>query len=362
MSQKSVRLERITKLFDHRPVLDDLSIDVDAGEFLVVLGPSGCGKTTLLNIIAGLEDVDRGRVFIGLRDVSGLEPKQRNVAMVFQSLALYPTMSVARNIGFALKVAGMSSSEVRARVVEVAKLLRIEHLLERKPDKLSGGERQRVAIGRALVRDPAVILLDEPLSNLDSNMRCELRTELKRLHREHGRTTLYVTHDQTEAMTLGTRIAVLDRGRVQQCDVPRTVYERPVNTTVAGLLGSPPMRLLTGRLFSSEIGPCLRTDASTSLPLPGLGVAAADGRPVVVGIRPEHVQPVASDASGAIEGSVTSIEMTGVDAFLSIVLPCGEVTARVPSASIGSGLSRLHVRIDAGKVSLFCPGSGNRLI
>lgn len=240
----ALELRRLNKSFGDLRVVDDVDLQVEAGEFLVLVGPSGCGKSTLLRLIAGLEDEDSGNLWIDGRDVGGLEPWQRDVAMVFQNYALYPHMSVAKNVGFPLRIAKMSKAETATRVNEACELLGIQELLDRKPAQLSGGQQQRVALARALVRRPKLFLFDEPLSNVDAKLRAEMRAELSRLHARLGATMVYVTHDQVEAMTLGTRIAVLHQGRVQQIGTPLEVFQKPANAFVATFMGSPPMNLL----------------------------------------------------------------------------------------------------------------------
>ncbi len=242
----SVTFDKTTRIFpgQDRPAVDKLELHVEDGEFLVLVGPSGCGKSTSLRMLAGLEEVDEGRLLIGDEDVTDLPPKDRDIAMVFQNYALYPHMTVAENMGFALKIAGESKSEIASRVLDAAKMLDIEEYLSRKPKALSGGQRQRVAMGRAIVRSPRVFLMDEPLSNLDAKLRVQTRTQIAQLQRRLGTTTVYVTHDQVEAMTMGDRVAVLKDGILQQCAAPREMYDRPANLFVAGFLGSPSMNLM----------------------------------------------------------------------------------------------------------------------
>ena len=363
MNRNSIRLQGIGKAFGRSAVLDQLSLDIEAGEFLVILGPSGCGKSTLLNIVAGLETATAGRVLIGDRDVTNLEPGERDIAMVFQTFALYPTMSVRRNIGFALAIAGVASSVVAAKVAEIARMLHIEHLLDHRPSQLSGGQQQRVAIGRALARSPAALLLDEPLSNLDAKLRTELRAELRRLHEDNRRTTLYVTHDQLEAMTLATRIAVLNAGRIQQCDRPSVVYNQPANLFVAAFIGAPAMTFVAGRLRSSNGTLAMSTDQGQQLPLPGLVCPPrwVDGPDLVCGFRPEHVELVNSNADGSIRVRVASTESTGPDLYASLRVGEQTLTARVPSHSTLQARQEISVRIDGAAVNLFHPGSGLRL-
>ncbi len=295
----SVDVRGLNLSFDTVSVLQNLNLFAEDGEFLVLLGPSGCGKSTLLNCIAGLQDVDDGQVFIGGENVTWAEPKDRGIGMVFQSYALYPQMTVEKNLSFSLRVAGMNKSEIRSRVERAADILQIQSLLHRKPVALSGGQRQRVAIGRALVRDVSVFLFDEPLSNLDAKLRTDLRVELKRLHRRLGNTMIYVTHDQIEALTLADRIAILKDGVIQQMDAPKAIYNRPVNRFVAGFMGSPSMNFLEGTLEHVRDQWVFRCDSA-----PSQGVAPHDiplqryeftakpvvGQAVEFGIRPEHVE------------------------------------------------------------------------
>src|ERR1700729_2668792 len=251
----SVTLHRATRRYSgaDRPAVDRLDLSVGDGEFVVLVGPSGCGKTTSLRMIAGLEAVDSGRILIGTRDVTDADPKDRDVAMVFQNYALYPHMNVAQNMGFALKIARLTKSEILERVLDAARLLALEPYLDRKPKDLSGGQRQRVAMGRAIVRRPQVFLMDEPLSNLDAKLRVQMRIEIARLQQRLGTTTVYVTHDQTEAMTLGDRVAVMRGGLVQQVDAPQRLYEEPANLFVAGFIGSPPMNLTPVRVSADRV-------------------------------------------------------------------------------------------------------------
>ncbi|MSO63819.1 MAG: sugar ABC transporter ATP-binding protein [Actinobacteria bacterium] len=284
------------------PAVDKLNLTVNDGEFLVLVGPSGCGKSTSLRMLAGLEEVDTGRILIGDRDVTNVAPKDRDIAMVFQSYALYPHMTVAENMGFALKIAGTAKAERERRVLEAAKLLDLEPYLERKPKALSGGQRQRVAMGRAIVREPQVFLMDEPLSNLDAKLRVATRTQIAALQRRLGITTVYVTHDQVEAMTMGDRVAVLKDGLLQQVDTPRNLYDNPSNAFVAGFIGSPAMNLLNTPIVGGK----------AMLGSLGIAVPASAGNEVTVGIRPEGFTP----ASDGFHVLVEVVEELGSDAFV----------------------------------------------
>ena len=284
------------------PAVDKLNLTVQDGEFLVLVGPSGCGKSTSLRMLAGLEEIDGGRILIGDRDVTNVAPKDRDIAMVFQSYALYPHMTVAENMGFALKIAGVDKAEREKRVREAAKLLDLEPYLERKPKALSGGQRQRVAMGRAIVREPQVFLMDEPLSNLDAKLRVATRTQIAALQRRLGITTVYVTHDQVEAMTMGDRVAVMKDGLLQQVDTPRNLYDNPANAFVAGFIGSPAMNLLLAPVSG---GKAKMGDLNIDVP-------AAAGSSVIVGIRPEGWAP----ATTGFHVLVEVVEELGSDAFV----------------------------------------------
>ena len=285
-----------------KPAVDKLDLTINDGEFLVLVGPSGCGKSTSLRMLAGLEEIDTGSIRIGDKDVTNVAPKDRDIAMVFQSYALYPHMSVAENMGFALKIAGIAKEERDRRVREAAKLLDLEDYLDRKPKALSGGQRQRVAMGRAIVREPQVFLMDEPLSNLDAKLRVATRTQIAALQRRLGITTVYVTHDQVEAMTMGDRVAVLKDGILQQVDTPRNLYEKPQNVFVAGFIGSPAMNLLTASVSGGK----------AMLGNLGIAVSSTAGSSVTVGIRPEGLAPV----QVGLEVLVEVVEELGSDAYV----------------------------------------------
>ncbi len=311
-----VELKRVSKTFGSVEVVHDVSLAIEQGEFAVFLGPSGCGKSTLLRMIAGLEETSSGEISIGDMDVTDAEPGDRGVAMVFQSYALYPHMTVAANMSFGLRMAHRPRAEIEEKVARAAKILQLEDYLQRKPRQLSGGQRQRVAIGRAIVRNPKVFLFDEPLSNLDAELRVQMRVEIAKLHKLLGNTTIYVTHDQTEALTMADRIVVLRAGKIEQVGAPLTVYEDPQNAFVAGFLGSPRMNLVTatalgGRRFAA---------CGTEMDLP-IGTSVAAGTKVTLGIRPEHLE--APDGI-ALEVSVDVVERLGSTSFLHARTPGGE--------------------------------------
>ena len=303
----SVTFEQATRQFPgtERPALDRLDLVVGDGEFVVLVGPSGCGKTTSLRMVAGLETVDAGRIRIGDRDVTRVEPKDRDVAMVFQNYALYPHLTVAQNMGFALKIAKTPKPEIRERVLAAAELLDLQPFLDRKPKDLSGGQRQRVAMGRAIVRRPQVFLMDEPLSNLDAKLRVQTRNQIAALQRQLGTTTVYVTHDQVEAMTMGDRVAVLRDGVLQQCATPRELYRNPDNVFVAGFIGSPAMNLFTLPIVDSSV-------SLGDWPIPVPREIVASTSEVVVGVRPEHLEL----GNLGVEMEVDVVEELGADAYL----------------------------------------------
>jgi multiple sugar transport system ATP-binding protein len=349
----SVSVRELRLNYGSVEVLKTLNLDIAEGEFLVLLGPSGCGKSTLLNCIAGLLDITDGQIFIKGKNVTWLEPKDRGIGMVFQSYALYPQMTVEKNLSFGLQVAGLAKSDIAARIKRASEILQIEPLLQRKPSALSGGQRQRVAIGRALVRDVDVFLFDEPLSNLDAKLRSELRVEIKRLHQRLGNTMIYVTHDQIEAMTLADRIAVMRGGVIQQLDAPQAIYSKPVNKFVAGFLGSPGMNFLTGEISSD--GAAFRV-GDVSIPL---GRYAFVGQPIpgpaVFGIRPEHVllgeaavgQPFGQDVK------VEVVEPMGSDTLIWTLLGGTNLALRADAEKkVGVG-DTIRVAFDPAKASLF---------
>ncbi|SDD13519.1 ABC transporter ATP-binding protein [Actinokineospora iranica] len=356
----TVTYEKATRVYPgaERPAVDALHLEIACGEFLVLVGPSGCGKSTSLRMLAGLEDVDDGAIHIGDHDVTHLPPKDRDIAMVFQNYALYPHMSVADNMGFALKIAGVSKEERRRRVAEAAALLDLEPYLDRKPKALSGGQRQRVAMGRAIVREPRVFLMDEPLSNLDAKLRVQTRTQIAALQRRLAITTVYVTHDQVEAMTMGDRVAVMKDGKLQQCAAPRELYDRPANVFVAGFIGSPAMNLT--EVAVDEDGARV---AGTRVPLGRAAVraiAAEGGSRATLGFRPESLEPVGS-ADGGFAVLVDVVEELGADAFCYGRLENGaDVIAKVDARVPPRKGERLHFRIRPGETHLFSAKTGDR--
>jgi multiple sugar transport system ATP-binding protein len=352
-----VRIDNLVRSYGAVQVLKDVSLDIAEGEFLVLLGPSGCGKSTLLSAIAGLDEVQSGRILFDDRDVTKLEPNDREIGMVFQSYALYPTMTARANMAFALRVAGASKAQMDERVTWAANLLQITHLLDRKPGQLSGGQRQRVAIGRALVRQARLFLFDEPLSNLDAKLRNEMRSEIKALHEKLGATFIFVTHDQIEAMTLATRIAVMNGGIIQQIGTPDDIYRRPATRFVADFVGSPAMSFLNATLTDEglQIGPAqidLTGYAFAGAPTPG---------PVTFGIRPERVTVHPDAAPGTHLARLTGREPMGADTLLWLDLSGQRLSARVPP-EIGPALhDTVLIGFDPAGISLFDPKTGERL-
>jgi multiple sugar transport system ATP-binding protein len=345
------------------PAVDRLNLEVRDGEFLVLVGPSGCGKTTTLRMLAGLEHVSDGEILIDGKDVVNLPPRERDIAMVFQNYALYPHMSVAQNMGFALRMAKVPKSQIEERVRAAAKILDIEGYLERKPRQLSGGQRQRVAMGRAIVREPRVFLMDEPLSNLDAKLRVATRAEIAALQRKLGVTTVYVTHDQVEAMTMGDRVAVMKDGVLQQCDTPRMLYDEPVNAFVAGFIGSPSMNLVDGTVEPAGV-----RIGSTVVPVAG-GVPLPRGSAVTVGLRPEALAPAEADGA-TISAIVNIVEELGAEAYVHAHLLDGaeraltaatNVVARVQPRNAPLKGELIHLRVTDGSMLFFDAESGARI-
>jgi multiple sugar transport system ATP-binding protein len=344
---------------DH-PAVDHLDLEIRDGEFLVLVGPSGCGKSTTLRMLAGLEPVDEGRILIGERDVTRVMAKDRDIAMVFQSYALYPHMTVAENIGFHLKVKRLPRAERAQRVREAAKILDLEAFLDRKPAKLSGGQRQRVAMGRAIVREPQVFLMDEPLSNLDAKLRVQTRTQIAALQRRLGVTTVYVTHDQVEAMTMGDRVVVLDNGVLQQAATPKELFTSPVNVFVAGFIGSPSMNLLP-----ATAGAGGATHGTLTVPLTPAQRTALTSEDVTIGVRPEGWR-VQSDGGDGLDVTVAVVEELGSESFLYCTDPAGDglesqVVARAEGLSSSSPGDRVTLVPVPGRLHLFDSATGARL-
>lgn len=371
----SVTFDHATRIYpgNDRPSVDDLNLEIADGEFLVLVGPSGCGKSTSLRMLAGLEDVNSGRILIGDKDVTDVQPKDRDIAMVFQNYALYPHMSVADNMGFALKIAGTPKAEIEQRVKEAAKILGLTEYLDRKPKHLSGGQRQRVAMGRAIVRKPKVFLMDEPLSNLDAKLRVQTRTQIASLQRSLGVTTVYVTHDQTEALTMGDRIAVLKEGVLQQVGTPREMYDKPANEFVAGFIGSPAMNLgrfaVTGDVATLGSAKIKLSRATLDAMTP------EDGGKISIGFRPESLDVVSAEDEHSIPVRLSFVEELGSDAYIygelvgaensSDKLGSGEdssqVIVRVPPRTAPNPGDTVYVRIRPGQEHLFSASTGKRL-
>ncbi|WP_444663186.1 ABC transporter ATP-binding protein [Cellulomonas sp. CW35] len=371
-----------TVTFDHatrvypgteRPAVDALNLHIEDGEFLVLVGPSGCGKSTSLRMLAGLEDVNAGRILIGDRDVTDVQPKDRDIAMVFQNYALYPHMTVADNMGFALKIAGTPKAEIRQRVEEAAQILDLTEYLDRKPKALSGGQRQRVAMGRAIVRQPQVFLMDEPLSNLDAKLRVQTRTQIASLQRRLGVTTVYVTHDQTEALTMGDRIAVLKDGILQQVGTPREMYDTPANVFVAGFIGSPAMNIGTFPVLDGHA-----SLGRSRVPLSREVISQLtedDKNHITLGFRPEAVDVVPAGTPDAVPVIVNIVEELGSDAFVygSLTNEFGQastvhsgagdaqVIVRVDPRQVPAKGETVAIRIRPGEQHLFHAGSGERI-
>jgi len=339
----AIKLKAVEKWFGEVQVIKGVDLEIADGEFVVFVGPSGCGKSTLLRMIGGLEDISRGALDIGGRDVTSEPPSKRGLAMVFQSYALYPHMSVRDNMGFSLKTAGASKDETAAKVDEAAAVLKLEPYLDRRPKDLSGGQRQRVAIGRSIVRDPTAFLFDEPLSNLDAALRVEMRYEIAKLHQSLKSTMIYVTHDQVEAMTLADRIVVLEFGKIAQVGTPRELYERPANTFVAQFIGSPKMNLM----------PCETSDGAYSLP-GGRGGACAVAAPATqLGIRPEHIT-LDAPGTGQCDGTVDIVEYLGADSFVVVDCgPLGKLTVRITGDTDLTAGDSVGLGFDAPSLNFF---------
>ena len=372
----TVTFDKATRIYpgSDKPAVDQLDLEIQDGEFLVLVGPSGCGKSTSLRMLAGLEDVNSGRIFIGDKDVTDVQPKNRDIAMVFQNYALYPHMTVRENMGFALKIAGTPKAEIAQRVEEAARILDLEPYLDRKPKALSGGQRQRVAMGRAIVRKPQVFLMDEPLSNLDAKLRVQTRTQIASLQRELGVTTVYVTHDQTEALTMGDRIAVLNNGLLQQVGTPQEMYEHPANEFVAGFIGSPAMNLgkfkvegNVAKLGTAEV-PLSQATLDAMVP--------EDEGMITIGFRPEGLEVVSAETENTIPIEVEFVEELGSDAYIYGHLAGADSGHGLGSGSEGKGEQLIvrvpprtapkpggviHTRIKEGQQHNFSASTGDRL-
>jgi multiple sugar transport system ATP-binding protein len=345
--------------------LKNIELKIDSGEFLILVGPSGCGKSTLMNCIAGLENISGGAILVDESDISGMSPKDRDIAMVFQSYALYPTMTVRENIAFGLKIRKMAPAAIDEEVARVAKLLQIEHLLTRKPGQLSGGQQQRVAMGRALARRPKIYLFDEPLSNLDAKLRVEMRTEIKLMHQRLKTTTVYVTHDQIEAMTLGDKVAVMKDGIIQQFGTPKDIYTDPANLFVASFIGSPPMNFIPLRLQRKDGRLVALLDSGQARCELALGIddAGLEDREVILGMRPEQIGLVGHEANGlpSIRAEVHVTEPTGPDTLVFVTLNQTKVCCRLAPDVAPQVGETLELQFDPSKVLLFDAKTGDRL-
>ena len=355
-----VSLRKISKVFGTQTAVAPMDLEIADGEFLVLVGPSGCGKTTTLRMIAGLETPTAGEIRIGDRDVTHLEPKHRDIAMVFQNYALYPHMTVYANMAYSLRLRGMDKAEVEQRISKASAILGIEALLDRLPRQLSGGQQQRVALGRAIVRDPQVFLMDEPLSNLDAKLRVQTRAELIKLHKRLNTTVVYVTHDQVEAMTMGTRIVVMKDGFVQQVGEPGVIYREPANMFVAAFIGSPPMQFLRGRTFR-EAGGVLFQGNGFALPLPAFGEQTPIRDGLVLGVRPENLE--LTDETVAIPTIVDVVENIGSEALIHGKTPDGEliVVRMATPETVPAAGERIQVKPVRGNLHLFDADSGAAL-
>ncbi len=357
----AVSIRNVYKSFGPVKVIQGISMEVGDGEFVVMVGPSGCGKSTLLRMIAGLESISSGDIAIGGRVVNRVEPKDRDIAMVFQNYALYPHKSVYDNMAYGLKIRGLPKDKIEELVQRAAATLELSALLQRAPRELSGGQRQRVAMGRAIVRQPAVFLFDEPLSNLDAKLRVQMRAELQALHRRLGTTTLYVTHDQVEAMTLAQRMLVMNQGRAEQIGAPLEVYTRPATTFVAGFIGSPPMNLIPGRIEAD--GAALLTEEQARVRLPRT-IAALAGRQVLLGVRPEHLE-ACDEVSALLTPMINFVELLGSDSLVYGYLGADKrgvrLAARLHATSAQAHDGALPLRFEEQHLHLFDPASGRRL-
>lgn len=360
-----LEINNLFKSYGSTEILKDINVAIEQGDFLVLVGPSGCGKSTLLNCIAGLEPITGGQMSIGGQDMTNVSPKDRDIAMVFQSYALYPTMTVAKNITFGMKVRGIDQATQDKKLAYVAQQLQIEPLLNRKPGQLSGGQRQRVAMGRALVRDPKLFLFDEPLSNLDAKLRVEMRTEIKALHQRLGASMVYVTHDQIEAMTLATKIVVMKGGVIQQIGTPAEIYNRPANLFVADFMGSPAMNLIPAKTRANGSGTQVEITRDGADPIVLVDSKNTDlPEDVIIGVRPEDIADAATNGAAASQQAdcvIDIVEPAGADTFAVMQLGGKHVTARLHSETTATAGTSQRLAFDLGKVSYFSPESGLRL-
>ena len=364
-----IRLAHLTKRFDGTTAVRDVNLEVKDREFMVLVGPSGCGKTTVLRLIAGLEEPSEGEIWIGDRLVNNLEPKDRDIAMVFQNYALYPHMTVEDNIAFGMRLRKMAPAEITRRVQEAAEMLGIGSLLSRRPAELSGGQRQRVALARAIVREPAAFLMDEPLSNLDAKLRLQTRAELVKLHRRLGITTLYVTHDQVEAMTMGDRIAVMRDGQVQQVDTPLGLYNHPASKFVAGFIGSPAMNFVEGEILASNGD--MRVDAGSftlTVPPQKRGpLQAYAGRPIILGLRPTDLfdarqsPPIEAEPGNKLEGKVEVVEQLGAESIIHLRAGQDELLVKVDGSAMAQTDTEMPVLVDLNRLHFFDPETESRV-
>jgi multiple sugar transport system ATP-binding protein len=352
-------IDNVVKMFGKVAAVDGVSLTIQDGEFMVLLGPSGCGKTTLLRCLAGLELPDAGRMLIGGKDITDWPPRKRNIAMVFQNYAVFPHMTVFENIAFGLRMQKRPAAEVQKRVRQAAEMLQVEPYLERHPAQLSGGQRQRVAVARAIVMDPAVLLMDEPLSNLDALLRMQMRAELKRLLHDIGATTVFVTHDQVEALSMGDRISVMRSGRIQQVDEPMRVYTDPANTFVGGFIGNPPMNFLRGRIAANGRGPLVQI-GDEGLPAPA-ALAPLAGQEVLVGLRAENVESLAQPVAGAMPARVLVVEPLGSHLLLTMRIGDQDLKVVTPVDFPAAPDGQLWLRPDPAKLRWLDPASGAAL-
>ncbi|MDX8354035.1 sn-glycerol-3-phosphate ABC transporter ATP-binding protein UgpC [Cognatiyoonia sp. IB215182] len=348
----NLKLSQLVKTYGQTEVLHRIDLDIQDGEFVVLVGPSGCGKSTTLRLIAGLEEVTGGSIEIGGKVVNNLEPKERDIAMVFQNYAIYPHMTVRKNIGFGLRSSKLPRAEKEKRIDEIAEILGMTDLLARKPGQLSGGQRQRVAIGRAMVRDPAVFLFDEPLSNLDAQLRTQMRLEIKKLHQRVGATIVFVTHDQVEAMTMADRIVIMKDGYIQQIGTPSEVYHAPANTFVAGFIGSPAMNMIPATVS----GGAIQIDGGSRMEL---GAQISDHRKVMLGIRPEDLAPV--DGPALITGSVNVREPLGHETLIHVGTSHGDIIAKADGRTPPELGNTVNLGAEAQNIHIFDPDSGAAL-